>query len=203
MAFPYSKQTWTDGVSSASAARLAVIEDGIAMAGVFGTSSSPPGSPVDGMIWRLPASSSTGVYWFFQYDSSQATYKWVFMGGPPLTSEVATSETSNSATYVDLATVGPSITLPRGGDYIVSHGNSCFNAVGAKQYQTVKLGAAAAADAHACIHDAVNLTDTPSKTFRSNGASASDVYKLMYRNNVTNTGTWLERWISVTPVRVI
>jgi hypothetical protein len=196
-----------DAIGTSELAPLAVTNAEVAVAAaILGSKlnlsigSSPPGSPTSGDFWIYPGS---GFYWVFVYDNSETTLKWKYIGGPPLLSEIATSETTASTTYVDLATAGPSVTLPRAGDYIVSHGNSCFCAVGSKQFQTVKIGAAAATDAKACIHDAVNLTDTPAKTFRVSGAAASDVLKLMYRNNVTNTGTWLERWISVVPVRVI
>jgi hypothetical protein len=148
MAFPYSQQTWTDGVSSASAARLTVIEAGVALAGVTGTSSTPPGSPVDGMIWRLPADSGNGIYWFFQYDSSQATYKWVFMGGPPMYAEVVTDETTASTTYAALATAGPSIAIPRSGDYEVQIGFEGWVAsAGATVSMSYDIGGTGAVDA--------------------------------------------------------
>ena len=57
---------------------------------------------------------------------------------------IATDETTTSATYVDLATVGPSITVPRAGDYEVTFGATMYDATGGVGvYAAVKRGAAA------------------------------------------------------------
>ena len=210
MPFPYTKQTWTDGVSAASAARFGVIEDGIALAGVFGTGSSPPGSPSDGMIWRLPADSANGVYWFFQYDSSQATYKWVGLGSArPMSSEVSTSETRNNAAYGDLTTVGPSVTVPRAGDYLVQFGCNIIapaSVVDVGQV-AVKRGAAATADVDRVLFAVPSSASTQAtsvaRTIRMNGLAASDVLKLQYKNSAGGNTSFQYRWLNVTPVRVI
>jgi len=208
MPFPYTQQTWVDGSGGGtpiSAARLGVIESGIALAGVIGTSSSPPGSPTDGMIWRLPADSSNGIYWWFQYDSSQATNKWVSMGGQPMISEVATSETTTSTSYVDLTTVGPSITVPRAGDYLVTFGSAMFtNTSATNAIAAVKRGAAATSDNDAIAHTSAAASHQAdvSRSLRVNGLSASDVLKVQYKGD-TATKTFLRRWLHVEPIRVI
>lgn len=78
-----------------------------------------PTSPADGEVFIYTADGTNGVKWAFQYDSSQPTYKWVFVGGAPLSSQVDTSESTTSATYAALATAGPSIIVPFAGDYDV------------------------------------------------------------------------------------
>lgn len=76
---------------------------------------APPSSPSNGMLWIY---SGTGFYWVFVYDSSETTYKWKFVGGSPLLSTVDTDETFTAGlNWADPATAGPSITLPRDGDY--------------------------------------------------------------------------------------
>jgi hypothetical protein len=68
-----------------------------------------------GDLWIYPF---TGGYWMFIFDSTEATYKWKFVGGPPLRVNIATDETFvDDSTYRDCATVGPVVTLPRDGDY--------------------------------------------------------------------------------------
>jgi hypothetical protein len=72
-------------------------------------------TPVSGDLWIYPF---TGGYWMFIYDSTEATYKWKFVGGSPLRANVATDETFvDDSTYRDCATPGPIVTLPHDGDY--------------------------------------------------------------------------------------
>jgi hypothetical protein len=208
MPFPYTQQTWTDGVSSASAARLGVIEAGIALAGVTGTSSTPPGSPVDGMIWRLPAVSASGIYWWFQYDSSQATNKWVFMGGAAMRHEIVTLETTASTAFVDLTTVGPTLTVPRAGDYMLEFGvGGASNNTATDGWSVApKLGAAATVDADSFV----GTNPTGASTVSANGSrkmvkalAASDVVKIQYRALTGGTASFEKRFLFITPVRII
>jgi hypothetical protein len=213
MAFPYTKQTWTDGAGGGtplSAARWNVMEAGIELAGVKGTSSSPPGSPTDGMIWRYPGDGSNGVYWFFQYDSSQSTNKWVLMGGPPLYVEVTTSENVASTSYVDLSTVGPSYTIGRSGDYLLSYG-ARVNLTGTNSLTVLvapKIGSAATSDADAALASSPGVAGahvmhaTTTRT-RRKALAAGDVVKLQYRGDAATSTAVLDRWLSVLPIAVI
>jgi len=76
---------------------------------------NPPGSPIDGDLWATPC--PTGGIWLFRYNAAGGTYKWDFVGGPPVYQMVDASQNTNSTTAADLATVGPQITLPRLGEY--------------------------------------------------------------------------------------
>src|SRR5262245_6374962 len=69
---------------------------------------------------------TNGVTWRLLYRAAETTYKWHYVGGPPLYSEVAAEETTGSASYVALTTAGPSVTLPVGGDYDVETGCRSF-----------------------------------------------------------------------------
>lgn len=82
-------------------------------------SSSPPGSPADGDRWIYDSGGE--YFWQFVYDSSEATNKWKFVGGPPLT---VSSDTDLSTTGTTTFTT-PTLTVPLSGEYTLmwqSHG---------------------------------------------------------------------------------
>lgn len=80
---------------------------------------TPPTLPSSGDMWIY--NGATGIYWVFIYDSTEPTYKWKFVGGGSLQSGPAGSLSTSSTAFVDL-TSGPTLTLPRAGDYIISWG---------------------------------------------------------------------------------
>src|SRR5262245_9119425 len=82
---------------------------------------TPPASPNDGDLWYLPADTTLGIIWIFRYRAASASaYKWEYIGGPPLRHAISTQETTTAVTtWVDLATVGPRVIVPRAGDYDV------------------------------------------------------------------------------------
>jgi hypothetical protein len=84
-------------------------------------SGGPPTSPNDGDIWIATDvnANGDGSRWQFQFNATSASsYKWEFIGGSPLRSEITTSQGANfSGSWGDLGTVGPTVTLPRNGDY--------------------------------------------------------------------------------------
>ena len=67
---------------------------------------------------------ASGTTWHFRYNSqSTSSYKWEFIGGSPLFSEILTFETRSTAGFGDFPTeIGPSVTLPRQGDYMIRFG---------------------------------------------------------------------------------
>lgn len=73
----------------------------------------------DGDEAYLEVDSSNGIQWHLRYVSAEATYKWRFLGGPPMRSEIVTAEdsTAGNNTYGNYTTDGPSVTTPRAGDY--------------------------------------------------------------------------------------
>ena len=84
-------------------------------------SASPPAAPVSGSIWVYPADDTNGVYWQFVYDSTQTTYKWRFVGGPPLTANAAPNNHINANTQVGATGnyYSCSISAARAGDYYI------------------------------------------------------------------------------------
>jgi len=208
MAYPWSpNSTWVDGSGGGtpvSAARLNNLEAGVKAAAAQGVSSTPPGSPVDGMIWRLPASAGSGVYWFFIYDSSQATNKWVFMGGPPLSGEVVTQETTTSTTYAALATAGPSVVIPRSGDYEITTAMYGRHSVsGGQVFMSYDIGGTGAVDADAVqVDEATAGNGVHVCRFRVKALTAvtlTSKYKLI----TAGTATFKDRSIKALPIRII
>jgi hypothetical protein len=117
----YTKQTWTANVTPVTASAMNHIEDGVGLvAPPYGT--SLPASPADGQEAILVDSVSNPSYqWRFRYNAgSSSAYKWEFIGGAPASSSADPLEATTSQTYVVLTTPGPSITLPRAGDYLIS-----------------------------------------------------------------------------------
>lgn len=171
-------------------------------------SGGPPASPTTGDIWIATAVDGNGTAWHFQYDSTQTTYKWIFIGGPAVRSDVDTDESTSSTTYVDLATVGPSITVARAGDYQLRFGATMYNATTTSTghiYISPKKGASATSDNDSARLENPASTNSPISVSRERsftGMSAADVIKLQARA-AAGTGHFMERWLSVTPVRVI
>jgi hypothetical protein len=88
---------------------------------VTGYGTALPASPTDGREYILVDSVTAPTYWWrFRYNAgSTSPNKWEYIGGIPGYSGVETSESMSGPTGVDLATVGPSFTVPRAGDYQV------------------------------------------------------------------------------------
>lgn len=167
-----------------------------------------PATPADGNIFIYTASSSAGVKWAFQYDSTQATYKWVCVGGLPLWSEVTAADARANAAYGALTNPGPSVILPFAGDYDVAVGFT-GNVATANEFALMSydIGGTGALDA-----DGVELTSTQaasgnlydyiavSRPRRKTGLTAITLTS-KYRTGGGST-TFKMRWMSVMPVRV-
>lgn len=150
------------------------------------------------------ADATNGVYWHLQYDGF-GTYPWKFIGGSPLFSFVATSESRSTASYGDLTTSGPSVSLPVPGDYMISHGCGMATAnvtqVGAAM--SYQIGASAATEAEAVSSQVVSpgFNYSLSKTMRKTGLSAVTLLaKYNSKNGVAVS--FSDRFLSATPVRV-
>jgi hypothetical protein len=128
--------------------------------------------------------------------------KWVFMGGPALFAEVTTVQGTASTTFVALATAGPSITVPRAGDYDVEIGCRVENASTASAVHSYDIGGTGAVDADGVIH-ATTLNNGPQggRPRRKTGLAASTALVSKYRTTA-GTAMFSNRWMRVTPVRV-
>lgn len=84
--------------------------DWLFSSGTFTPSSSPP-SGTDGDVWVYDGGT---YYWMFVHDSSDATYPWKFVGGPPLASSSTSAQNSSGGQAFFSA---PTVTVPRSGVY--------------------------------------------------------------------------------------
>lgn len=168
-----------------------------------------PASPADGQRIFYVADATNGVIWHLRYRSGSAsTYKWEFLGGPPLYAEVQTGEATTSTTYADLATLGPGVTVPLAGDYNVEIGcQASISTLTAAAIMSYAIGGTAASDddqIRVRSPDATgsnNLGATVARTRRKTALAASTLLRAKYKAS-SGTGTFTYRWMRVVPVRV-
>lgn len=176
------------------------------------TVTSLPSSPFDGQEVYYVADATNGVIWHLKYRAAApGSYKWEFVGGAPLTHEVATAETTSSTSFADLATVGPTITVPLAGDYLFTGAAKVevSSASNNSYLAALKIGAGAIADDDAFV-DFTNdngLTaprgSMQARTIRRNGIAAATVCKMQFRTtNGAAVPTFRRRSLAVTPIRV-
>lgn len=172
-------------------------------AGAPGYATTLPGSPTNGQEAILVDSTTNPTYaWSFRYNSSSAhTDKWEFIGGADADVEVETSQSTSSVSYVDLATVGPSFTLPRAGVYTFGYGASVIQSADDNGVRSVALFGAAELDRIEVVSSYGSRRQVPWKCRRVAGLTGSQVVKLQYLSSV-GSGTFERRRLTVRPVRV-
>jgi hypothetical protein len=167
-----------------------------------------PTVPYDGQEAILVDSITNPSYqWRFRYNAgSSSAYKWEFVGGVPMFSEAPSMFSVAVATYT-VAGDGPSIALPRSGDYDVEIGCWVQQSVAANaaHYMSYTIGGTAAVDAdgiHVDQWDAVTPRVFPhiSRPRRKTGLGAVTL-AAAFRAGSGQTG-FQSRWMRVTPVRV-
>lgn len=157
---------------------------------------SLPGSPVDGQEVVYAADATNGIYWLLKYVAAMAgSYKWVYLGGDALMALVDTSQTTTSATYIDLATVGPSVTVPLAGDWRIEYGARIGD--GNMSYA---IGGTAASGNDALVGVSGNNSHAAGIR-RHNAIAASTAFVSKYMANA-GTATFSRRYIRATPIRV-
>jgi hypothetical protein len=172
----------------------------------------PPG-PLPQVVTVLPTGGSDkqlivyetplfGVYWLLRFVA--AINRWVYLGGPPRDGTTATSQTTASATFTDLATVGPSVTAPAAGSYDVQWGATISNnTVNTASFMGVKVGTTEPTDANSIQHTessagAAAVAETVMGRRRVT-AAALDAIVARYRA-ASGTATFSARWLTITPV---
>lgn len=199
----YTPYTFTDGLlNDVSAARLNALGAGVREASM-GRSTTFPASPVDGDIHVYPADTTNGVMWHFMYNSGSASaHKWEFIGGSPLYAEVETDEATASTTYAALTTAGPSIALPKAGDWIVEQGCHTRSSITAQNFMGYDIGGTGAVDADAVgIHDP--LATAVVEGYRKRRKQGLTAVTLTSKYRVTGgTSNFQKRWMAVTPIRL-
>jgi hypothetical protein len=191
----------TDGqVLTAQAAAPGVGWATPAAAGGAPSYGTTPPTAVDGAEWIYPVGN--GVLWRFRYNAGSASaYKWEFVGGSGLAHDVATGEgSSTAATWLNLATNGPLVTIPRAGEYRVAFGAITTNTQVTANNTGVAVGDttpfASVLVSIPGVNYQVPVSSEVPRTF-----AANDILKLRYYF-AAGTGTWSSRWLRVIPVRV-
>ena len=117
--------------------------------------------------------------------------------------EILTQEALNSASYADLATAGPSVTVPIAGVWEISFGAKMGADAGWGGLAAVKLGGAAASDNEAIEHGnpaGANVWVSASRTLVRTLA-AGTVLKMQYKNNGGGSAYFARRFIVARFVR--
>jgi len=154
----------------------------------------------------LEVDSTNGIQWHLAYESGETTYKWRFLGGPAMYSEVAATEAITNAAYVALTTAGPSIAVPRAGDFDVQTGcNSWASGAGASAVMSYDIGGTGAVDADSVqVGEATGQVGGGGSVYRLRRKAALTAVTLTAKYRATSgQGNWEKRWMAVTPVRLI
>jgi hypothetical protein len=168
-----------------------------------------PASPADGQEYILVDNVTAPSYmWRLRYNAgSSSAYKWEFVGGSPARASVIADEvTTTAGSWVNLATDGPSVLIPRTGSYDLDYGSSAYHSVleadslcavavgnGSPITANVEFTWGGATSQHGLVS---------SRSERVSSFAASDIAKLRYFTYMAGTAHWRARFLSVLPVRV-
>jgi len=178
---------------------------------------SLPTSPVDGDEIVYTASAALGLSWRFRFRSASASsYKWEFVGGPPLFATVETDQAitpGSGGAWGDLATAGPTLTLPLAGDYDVMWGARMWNNTNAgSPLMAISFGGASpvyTSEAMWPYNNGTGAAVAPggawkgSRFIRRTVSSAGQTAQAKYSSaGVGTTSNFQSRWLTAAPVRV-
>jgi len=165
-----------------------------------------PGAPTDGQEVFFAADAANGVIWHLRYRAgSVSAYKWEFLGGPPLVSTIDTDESTAAVILQDLTTVGPSVTVPLAGDYVMEIGANMYTSstTGACAMNYAVGGAApVSADAAQAAPGTTSTGHSSSSVRRKNGIAAATAITAKYAAVTDGTANFRFRVMQVRPIRV-
>jgi len=197
-------------------ARLAVGANGqvltadSAVAGSAPLVTALPGSPTDGQECILVDSLTAPTYqWHLRYVAAKASNKWIFIGGAPAVTEVLTSENRANTAYGDLATIGPSFTIPVAGDYLITVSFRAVYVSGSGTSNSTLMSFAIGAtgpsdnDAAAGTHNnSVNTFAGTARVVKKAALAAATALVAKYRGGEANTFAFSDRRMIVAPLAV-
>lgn len=168
-----------------------------------------PGSPTDGQQAILVDSTSAPTFvWLLQYSATASV--WLFLGGAPMVSEVLAAETTTSTTFADLSTVGPSLTIPCAGTYLVDWGaqfaTGGSTAAGAGEVGVEYGGVAISGSSDTVSHtfaasSAGYFTSYARRQRAKTGLTAGEAVKCRYRCTEGSPGAeFYNRMLTITPL---
>jgi hypothetical protein len=146
--------------------------------------------------------ATDGIRWHLIYRASATgNYKWEFVGGGSMRSEVMGNQTTASDTNVDLS--GPTITVPLKGVYAYRAGVRASNDT-LGSFATVEPMNAGVALGVILFHQSAvaNNAGYPSIEGLVTIAAANDIFKMVYRRGGGGTASFSDRRLSITPVKV-
>lgn len=179
-----------------------------------GTVTTLPTSPLDGQECFYLADATNGVVWHLKYRAtSSSPYKWEGIGGGSRMIGAVVAAENGTATggYQDLATMGPTVTVPLAGDYEVDFGASFALAAGGATGIIVAAGVFVGATAPSdntqlatsgSISGSGFTPATARQAVRLNGLASGTVLKLRYNSINSIAFVASARRIAVQPVRV-
>jgi hypothetical protein len=162
-----------------------------------------PASPTDGQEVILTDSLTAPTYqWGLRYRAgSTHVHKWEFIGGTSLTAEVgADQSTATSGAWVDLATVGPQMTVPRAGLYDIGYGSDGY--VSSTTGQLFIGPAAGATTPLASIAFVCNVSQQNIGWSVARLTLATGDLRLRYYQSSALTAHWVARRMTLVPVRI-
>lgn len=170
----------------------------------YGT--SLPGSPFDQQQHVLVDNATAPTWsWLLQYVAAKSSNKWVFLGGSAAYAEVATLESTTSATYVALTTAGPSVAIPVAGNYTVTV-EATVNTVTSSGvcYMSYDIGGTGAVDADALYYDSGSASANGCSVGRSKAKTGLTAVTLTakYHADGTNSSSFEKRRMSVVPIAI-
>lgn len=169
-----------------------------------------PAVPFSGQEIYYVADSANGVVWHLRYDGTETgSYKWRYIGGPPLYAEDLASRTA-SLTINSWSGLGgdPQIAAPLAGDYIVELGCSMVEAttVNCTFYLGIRVDTTEPTIGTNAVltYQATNTaSEFMAQTRRVTGMVATKNFTMVHRKNVaTGNVTRNGAYMTVTPVRV-
>jgi hypothetical protein len=142
--------------------------------------------------------------WLLRYDDTRAgSYKWEVISAKPLIAAVETAESTTSTAVVDLATTGPTLTMPAAGAYDFDIGATAYNAnvSGGALIQLYKNAAIATPIAYVGTMggSANNVQVTVRRQVPNVTVATGDALKLRYSVNNLGTASFLGRVLSAAP----
>jgi hypothetical protein len=165
--------------------------------------------PFDGQVIDLIADATNGINWRLRYNANSASaYKWEFVGGPPMLSDVQTLEAfAGTNAYGACPTDGPAIIVPRAGDYVAQFNAESYNTISpGTNWISPKHGAAGTSDNDSSVVYLPSGSTSLATHYRSLWLTAlpasTDIHMYYKVSTTANTGNFRKRELRVTPIRV-
>ena len=166
-----------------------------------------PAKASDGQTATCVVDPVNGIVWSFRYrQGAPLPYAWEFTGGSTVRDVIAANESTSSGTYTNLATVGPTVTLPFSGDYRVRF--SCqpngFGSASTAAVMGIFDGATGPIDiALTGLTGSASANITLGQAITVTGANAGDILTAKYYiTGGAGPVSFANRWMEALPVRV-